>query len=281
MGANLYLPNEIPNAKVLITVKTYPRPTPTYEEIVCTAGLLENGKWIRIYPIPFRNLPFIDQFSKFTWIGLNLIKQSSDFRLESYRPKQMYDEKIIVENSVGTKKNWLERKRLVQKEVFSSMDQVINLAYKESRSLVTLKPNEIIGFAVEKEKDRDWDPKYINRLSQMKLFEKPESRQIIKKLPYKYYYRFITDGDTQPRKLMIHDWEIGALYWNCLSQTKGDEVAANELVKQKYFHDFATTKDISFFLGTTYQYQKKKAPNPFSIIGVFPPPKTAQIPMSF
>jgi len=34
---------EIPNAKILITVKTYPMPTPGYEEIVCTAGLTEEG----------------------------------------------------------------------------------------------------------------------------------------------------------------------------------------------------------------------------------------------
>ena len=38
-----YLPDEIPNARVLITVKTYPLPSRSYTELVCTAGLL-NGE---------------------------------------------------------------------------------------------------------------------------------------------------------------------------------------------------------------------------------------------
>jgi len=34
--------------------------------------------------------------------------------------------------------------------------------------------------------------------------------------------------------MMIEDWEIGALFWNCLYQTDGNEQAALDLVKQKY-----------------------------------------------
>ena len=39
----MYLPTELKNQKVLITVKTYPLPSSKYEELVCTAGLLEDG----------------------------------------------------------------------------------------------------------------------------------------------------------------------------------------------------------------------------------------------
>ena len=38
--------------KVLIAVTTYPMPSRSHDELVCTAGLLENGQWIRIYPVP-------------------------------------------------------------------------------------------------------------------------------------------------------------------------------------------------------------------------------------
>ncbi|MDO8549705.1 MAG: hypothetical protein Q7S39_06095, partial [Ignavibacteria bacterium] len=83
----MYLPTELKNQKVLITVKTYPLPSSKYEELVCTAGLLEDGKWIRIYPIPFRSLPYGKRFAKFQWIELSLMRNSSnDFRPESYRP---------------------------------------------------------------------------------------------------------------------------------------------------------------------------------------------------
>lgn len=34
--------------KILITVKTYPIPSQKYDELVCTAGVTENGEFIRL-----------------------------------------------------------------------------------------------------------------------------------------------------------------------------------------------------------------------------------------
>lgn len=42
--------------KVLITVKTYPIPSAKYDELVCTAGVREDGSFVRLYPINFRDL---------------------------------------------------------------------------------------------------------------------------------------------------------------------------------------------------------------------------------
>lgn len=42
--------------RVLITVTTYPQPSHSYGELVCTAGVLEDGSWVRIYPVPFEFL---------------------------------------------------------------------------------------------------------------------------------------------------------------------------------------------------------------------------------
>lgn len=50
--------------KVLISVKTYPTLSEKYDELVCTAGFLEDGSWIRIYPIPFRKLKFDSRYHK-------------------------------------------------------------------------------------------------------------------------------------------------------------------------------------------------------------------------
>ena len=76
--------------------------------------------------------------------------------------------------------------------------------------------------------------------------------------------------------LMIEDWEIGALYWNCLRQADGDENEANNLVRKKYFDEFVLTKDLYLFVGTTWKYHSINAPNPFVIIGVFYPPAEKQ-----
>jgi len=88
-------------------------------------------------------------------------------------------------------------------------------------------------------------------------------------------YAFFSEGDKEPRKMMIEDWEIGALFWNCLYRTDGDEQAALDLVKQKYLEEFAE-KDLYLFVGTTKQFHNV-APNPFVIIEVFYPPKTDQL----
>lgn len=64
---------------------------------------------------------------------------------------------------------------------------------------------------------------------------------------------------------MIEDWELGALYWKYAE--RGSEVACQK-VRQKYFDDFAKTKDLHFFLGTTKRWHKRGR-NPFVIIGTF------------
>ena len=50
--------------RILITVKTYPTLSRKYGETVCTAGLREDGSWVRMYPVPFRRLDEAEQDPK-------------------------------------------------------------------------------------------------------------------------------------------------------------------------------------------------------------------------
>ena len=276
----MYLPSDLPQTRILITVKAYPKPSGKYEELVCTAGLTEDAKWLRIYPVPYRFLTDNDVYPKYSWVTVDLVRNSSDFRPESYRPKQGLDEQFRVEGVLGTRNAWAARKALVLQEVFTSMKELIRIAKGETkRSLATLKPSEIVGFKIEPSQ-REWKEKWENQALQRSFYEltqsgSPEKRQLIRKVPYDYYYVFTSEGDTSPRKLKIEDWETGALYWSCLSSTSGDEDAANDLVREKYFHEFTKKRDIYLFLGTTKRYHNV-APNPFIVIGVFYPPKSTQ-----
>jgi hypothetical protein len=272
----VYLPHELPAAQVLITVKTYPQPSNTYNELVCTAGFLPDGKWIRLYPMAFRALPYENQYAKYSWITVDLVRNTKDFRPESYRPRHGI-ETIQVGSKIDTGKNrdWAERKKYVFNEVFDSMGEIIKHAKSaERKSLATLKPREFVDFIIEPD-ERDWKPEWRDQLLQYNLFDRDEQgqgkmREIVQKLPYKYFYKFISKGDNRPRKLMIEDWELGALYWNCYFRYGRNEKKANELVRKKYFGEFLN-KDIHLFLGTTLQYHLV-APNPFIVIGVFVPP---------
>jgi len=184
-------------------------------------------------------------------------------------------------DKIGTSNNWAERREYVLKECFTSMNELISLAKSnQKKSLATLKPREIIDFIIEDD-DRQWKEKWLAQSKQGKFHEIlysddcPKNRYTVLKLPYKYSYLFLSDGDTKPRKLKIADWELGALFWNCLKKVDGDEKAANRLVRQMYFDTFREKKDLYFFVGTN-KINHYRSPNPFMIIGVFYPPKITQ-----
>jgi hypothetical protein len=267
--------------KVLITVKTYPAISSKYDELVCTAGFLEDGTWIRIYPIQFRKKSFEEQYRKYDWIELDLVKNKSDFRKESYRPVS-YETEIKIINHLDTKSNWLLRKEIVFKnKVYNDLEQLISEAKNREimTSLAVFKPTEIIDFTIE-EVQREWDKKKLEKLIQDRssnLFaqEKEDLFEIVKKLPYKFSY-VLRDCNGKQSKMMIEDWEIGQLFWNCLARHEGNELKAVEDVKKKYFDDFAKTKDLHLFLGTS-QLHHFTGKNPFMIIGTFHPKKEHQM----
>lgn len=260
--------------KVLVTVKTYPTISGKYDELVCTAGFREDGTWIRIYPIQFRKKSYDQQYKKYDWIELDLVKNESDFRPESFRPYS-HESEIKIVGHLETQNNWAERKKFVLNKIYHNLTELIEEAQNKNicTSLAVFKPSKIIDFSIE-EVEREWDKSKIAKLEaerkQFNLFQQPENPfEVVRKLPYKFSYVF-EDNQGKKSKLMIEDWEIGQLYWNCLSQHEGNETKAVDLVKKKYFDDFAKTKDLHLFLGTS-QLHHYVSYNPFMIIGTFHP----------
>ena len=256
--------------KVLITVKTYPTLSAKYDELVCTAGFREDGTWIRIYPIPFRKLDYASQYKKYDWIELDLVKNTSDFRPESFRPKSI-DTEVKVVGHIESTNNWNERKEIVLKNVYTNLDKLKKEARdkKIKTSLAVFKPTKVIKFTW-KEVSREWSKEKLAHLQQGNLFEKKGNAfEVVRKIPYKFSYTFVDDAGTQST-MMIEDWEIGALYWKMVEKYEGNEAKACADVEKKYFQDFAKTKDLYLLLGTT-KVNHFRAPNPFIIIGTFHP----------
>lgn len=265
----------IPEKKrIYIVVKTYPTISSEYSELVCTAGILEDGSWIRLYPIPFRKLEFDQKYPKYTWIQAKVTRNTADFRPETYRP----DLSTIVVEPKPKKTDWDERRKIIFKseKVYTNLQELIDKAKSDGTSLAVFKPTKILDFTAE-ETEREWDSNKLqilqNLSQQMNLFQTPEEIdqefQVVRKLPYKFSYKF-EDDSGKLSKMMIEDWEIGMLFFNCLTKAHGDEKKAIADVKKKYF-DIFTKKDLHFFLGTTKKFHNV-APNPFIIIGAFYPP---------
>src|SRR3954465_2912002 len=100
----------MPKKKVLITVTTYPLPSRSYDELVCTAGVLEDGQWIRIYPVPLQFLTGLRKNGKvasfkYNWIELDLKKRTEVFRPESHSPTSRGFQDMLVLGTISTKNN--------------------------------------------------------------------------------------------------------------------------------------------------------------------------------
>lgn len=262
--------------RVLIAVKTYPTLSAKYDELVCTAGFREDGTWIRLYPVPFRKKSYNEQYRKYDWIEVDLVKNTSDFRPESYRPYSL-DTEIKVVGHIDTNNNWEARRKLCLGRVHYDLEGLISEAKnkKTCTSLAVFKPTEVLDFYAEEE-DREWDKDKLDKLNQLNLFETDTKGKfdVVKKLPYKFKFHF-KDSQGKESHLMIEDWETGQLYWNCLARHEGNEQKAIADVRHKYFDDFAKTKDLHFYLGTTQPHHHVSM-NPFIIIGTFHPKRDLQ-----
>ena len=267
--------------RILITVKTYPTLSRKYGETVCTAGVREDGSWIRLYPVPFRRLDEQEQYRKFDWLECDVVPARNDPRPETRHPSD-FKQLIPVGPRLGTAENWHARRQILlqRAKVYSSMQSLIDGAKANQVSLAVFKPSKIKDFVWEEE-DRVWDPNKVSEMrkstQQGELFADDAWRatfKVIPKLPYSFSYRFEDDAGKKS-ELQVLDWEVGALYWNCLRDSGNDEKAALAKVRAKYFDAFLKS-DLHFFLGTTQQFHFR-APNPWVIIGVFPIPHERQM----
>ena len=264
--------------RIYIVAKTYPTISKAYSELVCTAGVLEDGSWIRLYPVPFRKLEFEQIYPKYTWIEVNAVRNKKDFRPETYRPNLST---LSVEPK-QKKVNWEDRRKIIfnNKKIHTNLQLLINEAKKEGTSLAVFRPTKVHGLIVEPT-EREWDIDKLTILQnlsiQQDLFQTPEEIEqefkTVPKVPYKFSYK-IEDETGKQSTMMIEDWEIGMLYFNCLKRASGNESIATAKVREKYFDEFMK-KDLHLFLGTTKQFHNI-APNQFIVIGVFYPPMPAK-----
>ncbi|PKM82333.1 MAG: hypothetical protein CVU89_04835 [Firmicutes bacterium HGW-Firmicutes-14] len=253
---------------ILITVKAYPTPSQTYGEAVCTAGITEDGKWIRLYPVQFRDLPFHLRFKKYQWIK-GRIRKSSDYRPESYKVDHDSLKPLQV---LDTKDKWQKRKEIVLPLLVDSLEKLESSRAEINTSLGIIKPKKIVDFFWEQVED-EWSQEQKGALSniQMSLFDIRKTQEYSKlgleKIPYKFYYHFYCDDkECKGHKLQILDWELGEAYrsWNYPKDT------LLQKIKEKYFEEFTTKKEVYLYLGTLFELHRFGT---FSIIGLFYPPK--------
>ena len=144
-------------AEVLVTVKAYPQLSKkAMSEVVCVAGVrLDRGRpeWIRLFPVPYRDLPAADRFVKYEVVKLK-VRRGADSRPETYLPDFEGLERTPAPIPTGRNQNWSERSALIG-DLIGQTTGVCRL-YRENQgggpaaSLGLVKPAEVLEVIVER-----------------------------------------------------------------------------------------------------------------------------------
>jgi len=258
-----------PPLRILVTVKTYPIPSSKHDELVCTAGVTTTGDFIRLYPINFRDMPFSQQYKKYQWIEVVASKHGSrDSRKESYRPDSASIRLIsdVIKSNPG---NWKERARFALAKKARSIEYLLERQEADETSLGVFRPKQVHDLLISQD-DPEWKPSFLAALRQHRLWEtRTVSREPPRKMPFKFHYKFACDDPRcNGHKMMIADWEVGALYWRLVDRGMSPDGAA-QAVRKKFFYDLCgPDKDTHFFVGTVSGFRRS-----WIVLGVFYPKK--------
>ncbi len=234
IGGLLIVMNEKKKLKVLITVKTYPIPSAKYDELVCTAGVTESGDFIRLYPINFRDLDYVSKYEKYQWIEVIAEKHTGhDARKESYRP-DCKTLRILGEQIPTKSGDWSKRAKYVLAKKANSIEELKERQKADKTSLGIFKPKKVHDLVIEPD-DPEWKSEFKNACKQQRFWDtRTKSKELPRKVPFKFQYRFECDDPRcNDHKMMIEDWEVGALFWKMVDKGKSHQEAAID-VKNKF-----------------------------------------------
>jgi hypothetical protein len=152
-------------------------------EVSCTAGITDDGKWIRLFPVPYRYLEGDQQFEKYEWITASVARATDDKRPESYR---LNADTIQVGDFIGPADNWRARRDLLKPLICPSMCGIQRQRDDSgSPTLGLFKPIEIKRLSVEPAERPEWSEQELAKLRQTLLFQTAPAK-MLEKLPYDF-----------------------------------------------------------------------------------------------
>ncbi|WP_144057572.1 hypothetical protein [Novipirellula maiorica] len=196
------IPGSERELRVLVNCKTYPAVSTKYVETVCTGGVDENGKFTRLYPIPFRFLPETEKYQRWDVIKLRAYKDTKDKRPESWHlapgtPIEV-EKKIISER---------QRWEWMQPTIFESRDAMSDLGL--TNGCVEIQPLELYY----KPDKRKWSESQLQAIAQGDLFASEKERVGLgDRVPWQFRLKFRerSTGLEGDRKVLA--WSYYAAY---------------------------------------------------------------------
>lgn len=248
--------------KILITVKAYPNPSRKYVETVCCAGIdIDTLHWIRLYPIPYRDLGNPKKFKKYDIIEVRC-RKAEDSRKESYK---VDSDSIKIIKHLDTSKNWDKRKKIVLPTLSKSFCQLKGKT-TGNISLGAFKPVDVT-FSYKKVTLDDTGKRSVP-YAQLSFWNK--RKKTIEQIPYKFYYHFkcANNYNCPSHKLLIIDWELGQSYRSWRSRYKSEELLMQKIREKWLGLMCSNDRDTCFFVGNQRRFRDE-----FMVLGVFYPKK--------
>lgn len=137
----------------VVTVKAYPAVGIKTGEAVCVAGVSAGSEpeWVRLFPVPFRDLPEAMQFKKWQRIKVEVRSPRNDLRPESWSPVISTFE-VVDELPAG---DWAHRRRLIDSLPLRTMCEMNRLNKlvpgrdQSASSLAVIRARDVPRFSVE------------------------------------------------------------------------------------------------------------------------------------
>ncbi len=247
--------------RIFITVRTYPTPARQGVEVFCTAGITDDGQWIRLFPVPYRFLENDQRFKKYQWIEVEVAKDS-DSRLESH---QIHADSIKILENIPPNPNdgWKARRSIIgplQAHCLCCLKQA-----RDQNGYPTLgfyKPANIRRLVIDPTEPR-WSEADLAKLGQPSMFEKTPF-QLLEKVPYRFVYHVDCDEPTcNGHRLSCTDWEMGEAYrrWRHRYGNQWEEK-----FRQRFEYEMINRNDTHLFVGTVRAH-----PASWIIVGLFYP----------
>ena len=248
--------------KVTVITKAYPEHSKRHGSVACTAGITDDGKLIRLYPIDMRHFVGDAKISKFDIIEVECKPDSDKLgRKESYKVRP--DSIKTVDKSLSKPKaDWKRRNQIILPQTSDSIQDLKGAYDKDKTSLGIIKPKELLDFLKSGDlqifEHESWS--FTLNLDGIKI---PQVTQI----PHIFKYRFKCNccGDGE-HIMQCEDWELFESYRSWGKRYSNAEILWEKL-KDKYLTWMIEKRDLHFIMGMYSQYPT------WFIVGIYYPPK--------
>ena len=257
---------------MMVLVKAAPVPTAHREESMCVAAMRlgPRPEWIRLHPVPFRDLDDATKFRKYQEITVRAIRPTGDRRPESWSP---IEGSIRLGQVLGYEHGWSARRERVGSLGERTTCELIELnrsgSGPDTPSLAVvraLEQPELLIDLRDREQLDTWQQRADAIAAQPSLFDDPQTeRRAFEVVPWRFRYSYrCLAPDCNGHKSTIIDWEIVTLWRKVRYRDNW-----RELMRAKFEEElWALGRDTVLFVGNMQQ-----RPWNFLVLGIFWPPR--------